>query len=136
MRALPVLALLLGTSLAATANAQSARIYQWKDASGTTHYSDSPPAGEATRRVIGSGNGYPLPEEEAAKPAEVEHPMCTLARRNLQILGGGNPVMRDADGDGKADTELDATARANEKAVAEAQVRAYCKNVDPENAAR
>ena len=61
----------------------------------------------------------------AGKPAE--HPQCATARKNLDILGHQGPVQQDTDGDGKPDATLDDTARANQRALAEAAVKAYCK---------
>ena len=49
------------------------------------------------------------------------------ARKNLDTLGHQGPVQQDTDGDGKPDATLDDTARANQRALAEAAVKAYCK---------
>src|SRR5690606_12771554 len=54
-------------------------LYQWKDANGVTHYSDSPPpAGEYENRIIGNSGSAGT----AAKPEEaaVENEQCTMAR--------------------------------------------------------
>ena len=101
------------------------QVYQWKDAKGVTHYSDSPPpAQKATNRRI-YNRGAALIEAPAAKP--VEDPQCTVARSNLTLLSGTSAVQQDTDGDGKPDTNLDETGRANQRNLAEASVKAYCK---------
>ena len=73
-------------------------------------------------------NQYGAPAAEAApagKPAE--HPQCATARRNLEALAHQGPVQQDTDGDGKPDVTLDDAARANQRALADAAVKAYCK---------
>ncbi|MFT4257020.1 MAG: DUF4124 domain-containing protein [Pseudoxanthomonas sp.] len=118
---------LLLTSMAAAlpAHAQSTRVYQWKDASGVTHYSDSPPPVQtkAQNRQIGNRD----PDVPAAAEEKPESQQCLSARSNLQVLAGSAPVQQDTDGDGKPDTMLDDTARSNQKALAEAAVKAYCR---------
>ena len=42
----------LALLVAVAAPAVAGELYQWKDANGVTHYSDSPPPGKATRRTI------------------------------------------------------------------------------------
>ncbi|WBX94189.1 DUF4124 domain-containing protein [Pseudoxanthomonas mexicana] len=125
MRLVPCLAA-LALCLAVAATAQAQQVYQWKDKNGVTHYADSPPPNQTVqnRRI----NQYGAPAAEAApagKPAE--HPQCVSARKNLDILGHQGPVQQDTDGDGKPDATLDDTARANQRALAEAAVKAYCK---------
>ncbi|MFT3756470.1 MAG: DUF4124 domain-containing protein [Pseudoxanthomonas sp.] len=127
MRVLPCLPALLLTGLIAipTSHAQSTRVYQWKDASGVTHYSDSPPPSQAkaqNRRI--ASHGQAVPEEVEEKP---ESPQCLSARENLKLLLGTAPLQQDTDGDGKPDTVLDDTARANQKELAEAAAKAYCR---------
>lgn len=101
------------------------QVYQWKDAKGVTHYSDSPPAAQkATNRRI-DNRGAALIEAPAAKPSE--DPQCAVARGNLTLLSGTGVVQQDTDGDGKADTNLDEAGRANQRNLAEASVKAYCK---------
>ncbi|MFT3761071.1 MAG: DUF4124 domain-containing protein [Pseudoxanthomonas sp.] len=127
MRALPCLSAALLAVLIAlpAAHAQSTKVYQWKDASGVTHYSDSPPPGQAKAQNRRIGNhGQAVQEETEEKP---ENPQCISARNNLQVLAGSSPVQQDTDGDGKPDTVLDDGARANQKALAEAAVKAYCR---------
>lgn len=128
MRTLPVSALLVlmaGLAAAATAQAQATRLYQWKDASGVTHYSDKPPEGRnANDRSIVNHGEPATPTAPAAKPAESAQ--CSNARHNLDILSKNVKVQVDNDGDGKPDDVLDEAGHANQKAIAEAEVRAYC----------
>ena len=118
-------ALVAGLIVASAVHAQAARVYQWKDAKGVSHYSDHPPPVEATKRkMAGDSHGLAAPQA-SAKP--VENPQCITARSNLAILGSGSAVQQDTDGDGKPDVTLDESGRANQKALAEAAVKAYCK---------
>lgn len=121
---LPVLALCLVAAL--TAHAQS-QVYQWKDSKGVTHYSDSPPPNQqAQNRRI---NQYGAPATEATPVGQpVENAQCTMARKNLEILGNSKgQIQQDTDGDGKPDTTLDDAGRENQRALADAAVKAYCK---------
>jgi Domain of unknown function (DUF4124) len=131
MRALPTaslltctLVLLLGTCAPAFAQ----KVYQWKDAKGVTHYSDSPPPGQTVRDRRIDNRGEPVPEVAAGKAA-VENPMCTTARRNLTALASSSPVQQDTDGDGKPDKTLGDDDRNNQRGLAEAAVKAYCTPV-------
>ncbi|MCD7100269.1 DUF4124 domain-containing protein [Stenotrophomonas sp. MMGLT7] len=121
MRAVPVLCLLLCASFAAHA----AKVYQWKDANGVTHYSERPPAGQefASRTISNHGNTVPV----AAAQKTPESQGCLDARRNLELLSGDVPVMQDTDGDGKPDRTLDEGQRAAQKNLAEAATKAYCQ---------
>ena len=105
--------------------ALAGKIYQWKDAKGVTHYSDSPPPeGKAQDRQI-DNRGEPAPTATAAGKS-VENPMCTTAKRNLQVLSGKAAVQQDTDGDGKPDKALTEDDRGSQRNLAEAAVKAYC----------
>jgi len=123
MRALTRLCCL--SLLAASGVAGAATLYQWKDAQGVTHYSQSPPPGGKyqARRVDRHGDA-PVEATEAAAPAENAN--CLSARKNLEILGKPGKVMTDRDGDGKPDAELDDAQRDAQKGLAEAAIKAYC----------
>ena len=109
----------------ACTTALAGKIYQWKDAKGVTHYSDSPPPeGQAKDRQI-DNRGEPSPAAAVAGKS-VENPMCTTAKRNLQVLGGKNAVQQDSDGDGKPDKTLTEDDRGAQRNLAEAAVKAYC----------
>ena len=131
MPALPIrspliraLALLLVASACAPAFAQ--KVYQWKDAKGVTHYSDSPPPNQQTKDRRIDNRGEPVVEAEAVGKS-VENPQCTTAKLNLQLLAGQNAVQQDTDGDGKPDKTLGDEDRANQRELAAATVKAYCK---------
>ena len=113
----------------ALAQQTAGEVYQWTDASGVTHYSQTPPAGgRYTQRVITSA-GTPAPAAataDAATPAE--NPNCTAARANIAALEGTADVTQDTDGDGKPDTVLDAGQRAAQLDLARAAAKAYCTN--------
>lgn len=100
-------------------------VYQWKDANGVTHYSDKPPAGQQYQDRRVDPRGEPLPQGEAVGKS-VESPQCITARQNLEILKAPGPV-RAADAEGKPGQELNEVQRANERTLAEAGVKAYCK---------
>lgn len=124
MRALPRLCCLL---VLASASVSAGNLYKWKDANGVTQYSERPPTGQQyeTRRIAASG----APVVEAAPAEAGESEQCVGARKNLEILAGNNRVMRDTDGDGKPDTELDEIQRAAQKQLAESTAAVYCKPV-------
>lgn len=117
--------LVLLAGIASGAAAQ--QVYQWKDAKGVTHYSDNPPTGQKfqDRRINQRGAAV----VEAAVSQPVENPMCVTARANLKLLGGTAAVQQDSDGDGKADKTLSTSERDDQRNLAEAAVRAYCKPV-------
>ena len=129
MRALST-ATLLNCTLAlllvgASAPAFAQKVYQWKDAKGVTHYSDSPPPSQQFQDRRIDNRGEPVPQDVAAgKP--VESPQCTSARLNLSLLAGKNTLQQDTDGDGKPDKVLAEEDRANQRNLADAAVKAYC----------
>ena len=130
MRALPtpppltrVLALLLLASACAPAFAQ--KVYQWKDAKGVTHYSDSPPPDQKVKDRRIDNRGEPVVEATAVGKS-IESPQCATAKLNLLVLAGKNTVQQDTDGDGKPDKTLGDDDRANQRELANAAVKAYC----------
>lgn len=115
--------LLLGLALPLALTATAGEIYQWKDAKGVTHYSDSPPPGQkATTRSI-TGAPSPAPPAESRPVANAD---CTNARSNLALLQSKEKVGVDDDKDGKPDRELTAAERASRLKLAEAQIETYC----------
>ncbi|MET1163100.1 MAG: DUF4124 domain-containing protein [Pseudoxanthomonas sp.] len=117
------LTLLVLTGVCTTALAS--KIYQWKDAKGVTHFSDSPPpGGQAKDRRI-DNRGEPVPGV-AATSKSVENPSCTTAKRNLEVLANKAPVQLDSDGDGKPDKTLSEDDRSAQRSLGEAAVKAYC----------
>jgi hypothetical protein len=116
----------LGVALLALAlPAAAGEVYQWKDAKGVTHYSDSPPPnqGNVKGRQIQHKTGAPSVSQ--AKPAESAE--CTTARNNLKQLQGSAPIGLDTDKDGKADAAFTPEQRAAQVKLAEASIGAYCK---------
>ena len=129
MRALPTASLLtctLALLLAATSSpAFAQKVYQWKDAKGVTHYSDSPPPSQQYQDRRIDNRGEPVPQDAAAGKA-VESPQCITAKLNLSLLAGKGAVQEDTDGDGKPDKVLGDEDRANQRNLANAAVKAYC----------
>ena len=120
MRA-PILAPILVLVLASAA-AQAADVYQWKDAKGVTHYGSTPPASGAYKVRSVNGTDPALPA--AAKPAE--DPACAIARKNVEVLKGKAAVQVDSDGDGKPDKTLSDADRTAQMDLAQATLKASC----------
>ena len=116
--------LLLGLALVFLASPGfAAKVYQWKDAKGVTHYSDAPPPGQQgiQNRQLKDGPAAP---EAAAKPAE--DPNCVIARKNLTQLKSDQPVGLDANGDGKPDQQMSAEDRAKQVQQTEQMLKTFC----------
>ena len=130
MRALsthPLLVRTLALTLLASAcvPAFAQKVYQWKDAQGVTHYSDSPPPNQQVKDRRIDNRGEPVAQAAVAGKS-VENPQCATARQNLQLLSGKSGVQQDTDGDGKPDKTLNDDDRANQRELATAAVKAYC----------
>ena len=124
----PTLAALLVPVLA-SATAQAAGIYQWKDAKGVSHYTDTPPPdSQYKQRNI----YHPDIDQPAAKPAE--NPTCTSARKNIALLNSQQSLQMDSDGDGKPDKTLSDSDRANQLALAQATLNISCTSSTPASA--
>lgn len=116
----------------AAAGVHASEIYQWTDARGVTHYSETPPpAGTQyqTRRITDTGASAravdPAPAQAQAATEE-ENPQCATARSNIEVLSGEGPVHQEvADGEAR---ELSAGERTNQLELAQAAVRAYCND--------
>ncbi|MGO1072266.1 DUF4124 domain-containing protein [Lysobacter sp. CA199] len=125
-RAVPALGLCVVLAVLSTASAAT-DLYQWKDAQGVTHYSDSPPpaqSGQVKNRVIKSKTGTPA--QTASVTASSESGECINARANLKQLQSSAQVGVDNNGDGKPDNVLDAKQREAQVQLAQASIRAYC----------
>ena len=135
MRRTIVIALaLLAVALPAAAD----EVYSWKDARGVTHYSQTPPPPGTrfeVRRVAGgpaaATTGTPAvptnaPASAAAGNAAAgDTTQCELARTNVAALKGDGAVQQvGADGKPRA---LGTNERADQLALSEAAVRAYCR---------
>lgn len=118
----------------AHAQQSASEVYQWNDANGVTHYSQTPPAkGAYTQRVISNdGSAAPVVQPTAASAtattadAASANPQCTTARKNIAALEGQAAVQQDTDGDGKPDKTLTDAERASQLEFAQAAVKAYC----------
>ena len=107
------------------------KVYQWKDAKGVTHYSDSPPPNQQAKDRRIDNRGEPA-HEAAAVGKSVENPQCTTAQAEPAAAGGqdrraaGHRRRRQA----RQDPER---RRPRQPArLAEAAVKAYCKPSQPE----
>ena len=130
------LALLIAAALLAAPIAAS-EVYSWKDARGVTHYSQTPPpAGTRfeVRNVHGkAASSTPTTPAPVATPAAAattasaggDNTQCELARTNVAALKGEGAVQQ-IGADGKP-RELGGNERADQLALSEAAVRAYCR---------
>ncbi len=120
------LSLLLTVGAAASAD----ELYQWKDANGVTHYSQTPPpSGSYSSRTESSRDAALPPADATAETtpeSPAESPQCTAARSNIALLESQTPVQQDLDGDGEPDKTLDDTERANQLELARALLKANC----------
>ncbi len=80
----PAVALVFGIISALALGTAQAQIYQWKDSSGRTVVSDTPPPGSAGKdtRVIGNRQPVVKGETAADKPADAPK---TLAEKDLEF---------------------------------------------------
>ncbi|GGK13235.1 DUF4124 domain-containing protein [Luteimonas terricola] len=118
-------AILAFAAFPAIAQQTAGEVYQWTDANGVTHYSQTPPdKGRYEQRLITSA-GAAAPSE-AEPVAEAENPQCAAARANIAALESEGPVQQDTDGDGVPDSVLNPDQRAAQLALAQAAVKAYC----------
>ncbi|GAA4853911.1 DUF4124 domain-containing protein [Luteimonas vadosa] len=125
---LPALGCLCLAMSVAHAQETAREVYQWKDAKGVTHYSQTPPAkGSYQQRSIRqTGVAAPTTTAAAEAATAVENPQCVVAKRNIAALDSDRPVGQDADGDGQPDTTMTDAQRASQRTLAEAAVKAYC----------
>ena len=117
----------LGFVLAATP-LLAQTVYQWKDAKGVTHYSDSPPPKGATKRELRGHQpaSAEVSQVTASKASEGDNAQCAQARLNLTRLQGSAEVGLDQDRDGKIDAPMTADARAKQVERVGAAIKAYC----------
>lgn len=110
----------------AWAEQKAGEVYQWKDAKGITHYSQTPPArGPYQQRVITHADNV-APVATATAVAAVDNTQCMVAKRNIAALDSERPVGQDADGDGHPDATMTPEQRSAQRTLAEAAVKAYC----------
>jgi hypothetical protein len=143
-------ALMTGLVVACTClSASAGDVYQWKDAKGITHYSNTPPAnGTYKTRVVhaddtpapapapanttAAASATPAPAPAAAPAAEAkpgEDPGCAIARKDVELLQAQAPVLMDSDGDGKPDKILSDEDRAKHLQVAQSALKGRCAQV-------
>jgi hypothetical protein len=116
---------MLGLSLLfATTAAMAGDLYQWKDANGVTHYSQTPPASGTYKERTESGRDSGATPVQAAAATPAEPAECATSRSNLALLESKTPVQQDTDGDGKPDKTLDDADRANQLELARAVLKA------------
>lgn len=108
----------------ALAQQTAGEVYQWKDANGVTHYSQTPPPSGAyqLRQITSTGAST----AQASAPTTVEeNPNCATARGNVAALSGNQPV-HEAGEDGQPGRALNDAERAAQLELARAAVKAYC----------
>ena len=133
-----------------TATATGAQVYKWKDANGTTHYSDAPPAGSThyERVQISTNTATPVANAPApaaspaasvgtaAQPAApaatkvADTPanratLCKQLASNIALMGSNQTLTVDNGGKQEA---LSDDARRQQLATARAQQSQYCAN--------
>lgn len=124
----PLTALVAALALSAAPTVFAGEVYQWKDANGVTHYSQTPPTqGKFAARSIyhreQAAEGQP-----ATEAAPTESKQCITARGNIELLQSGAKLQLDSDGDGKADKDLDDSARAEQLRIAQTVARVNCSS--------
>lgn len=119
-------ACLFGALLLVALPVVSGELYKWTDANGVVHYSDAPPpAGQYQTRTIKQPVASAGNDEQSTK-APAESANCTIARGNLALLQGDQPVGADTDKDGTPDSTLTPEQRANQTKLAEAAIDVHC----------
>lgn len=102
-------------------------VFEWKDARGVTHYTQTPPpAGTAYKAHAESTSDKAANAVQTASASPIESPQCATARKNLELLRGEGALQQDTDGDGKPDRTLSDTDRANQMELAQATLKASC----------
>ena len=125
-RIIPCVALCFGLLPVAHAQQTAGEVFQWKDANGTTHYSQTPPSSGAYQQRVINHTGSAAPAAIAAAAAPADNAQCRTARSNITALQGKTDVQEDTNGDGKPDKTLNTAERTGQLELAEAAVKAYC----------
>jgi hypothetical protein len=123
-------------------------VYKWVDASGVTHYSETPPPNAETRELpiqasppapggeaaapseapaqpAAAPQGASTREAEAKRASDTRDTYCAIAQRSVQVLKSSNPVV-ELNGEGQ-EMILSAEQRAAALADANRRVDKYCK---------
>lgn len=121
--ALAASALALGLASPASAWQQ---VYQWKDANGVTHYSQTPPPGGKfeSRTIVNRQPATTQSAQPGDRPAEP--PQCAQARNNIELINSGVALKVDSDKDGKPDRDIDEAERKRQLDLNQIVLRANC----------
>jgi Domain of unknown function (DUF4124) len=126
LRALRISLIVSALALGAAPGAFAGEVYQWKDANGVSHYSQTPPAqGKFQARSI-YHRERATDEQATATGTPAESPQCTTARKNIDLLMSGAKLQMDSDGDGKADRDLSDSDREKQLQIAQTVSRVNC----------
>ena len=129
----------IAACLCMAAMAQDGTYYKWTDASGTVHFSATPPPGQKVKaRTLDTQDSQPAPapqlpptqptaELEKAQAAYRQH-SCEAARNDLELLEQQRMVVSGDRPD--AATKLDAEQRAQAKVRAKQRISQFCKAGD------
>lgn len=113
----------LAVSVLAAPAAFAGEVYQWKDAGGVTHYSQTPPSqGKFQQRTITQRENT-APTQSPERPVS---PQCATAQRNIELLQGGSRLQVDSNGDGQPDGDLDDADRQKQLEIAQTVARVNC----------
>ena len=124
-----ILALIPAALLAASSLSAQETVYQWKDANGVTHYSQTPPENVRydSRQIRDRSLGSIAQKADAPSvrtPQEIA--ACDRARLALQQLNSNFLVTMDKDGDGTPEP-LSAEEKAAQRRLSDQAVAAYCE---------
>jgi Domain of unknown function (DUF4124) len=123
--------------LCMAAAAQDGTYYKWTDASGTVHFSATPPPGHKaeTLKIEGASGSQAAtagPPPSPQPTAELEQAQaayrkssCAAARNDLKLLEQGRMVVRGDSPD--AATKLDAEQRTRAKQRAQQRISQFCE---------
>ena len=112
-------------ALGAVTTVSAGEVYQWMDAKGVTHFSQTPPTqGKFQARSIYQRQPAVANQTTAAAPAE--SPQCTTARNNIDLIQSGAKLKMDSDGDGKPDRDLSDSDREKQLQIAQTVARVNC----------
>ena len=125
----------VAASLCVAAVAQDGTYYKWTDASGTVHFSASPPPGHKAKALVLEGQegsqAAPAPPTPAEPSAELEKAQaayrqhsCEAARNDLKLLEQNRMVV--SGGSPDAATKLDAEQRGQAKLRARQRISQFC----------
>ncbi|HEX4855028.1 DUF4124 domain-containing protein [Arenimonas sp.] len=121
----PVLLIALALGLApGPLLADKTTVYKSTNADGTSVYSQVETRDAQVQRVDGRDPNLPPAQAEAAPKSEAEK-ACETATKNLELIGSGQRLQRDKDGDGTPE-DLTPEELATEKDLAQRQADAYC----------